>query len=104
MSDRLIKCLDKHVNLEMNVTIGSLVSCLDTCDAMNMIEALDLAQQDCDFTMDVIKMLIKSLRGDMEHDEMKEFLKELKELNKKITKDKFLKTVGDKIVNEVSDV
>lgn len=95
MSEKLIKAMEAELRVVSMVNVGALVEAMDDTDIFNMITAMDLSRQDCDFTMDIIRMLVKSLRVDIDHTEMKEFLKELKQISKVIDNQKF----GESIAN-----
>lgn len=77
--DRL---MNTHVRIRAQVPISSMVTELDEADTVALIRALDLSQQDADFTIKVIKELWKSLLVDMGPEEMVKFSKELKRIAK----------------------
>lgn len=66
------------------LTLGDVLDRLEKLDQdpQDLILAIDLSQQDADFTIATIKKLFESLCGDLEYYEAKELLKELKQINK----------------------
>lgn len=78
----LFKHIEKEIPITVTTSIGSLIAGLDQTDAKNVIVALDLAQADADFTIDVIKTIFKSLTVDLDKDEMKTLESELKQIRK----------------------
>ncbi|ANA49329.1 hypothetical protein PMW_204 [Pseudomonas phage phiPMW] len=67
------------------LTVGDMIDRLtnhEYGDLTDVILAIDLSQQDSDFTIATIKKLFESLCGDLSKDEMKELMKELKQINK----------------------
>lgn len=81
---QLEKLIDNKLELHTTISLGDIVLNIDEQEALDLIKALDLAQDDGDFTVHIIKMLFKSLRSDFDQDEGKELIKELKKLNKSI--------------------
>lgn len=93
---QLLKECQKVVNIEMNTTVGAIANSLDQTDAISLIKAIDLSQQDSDFTIELIKELFTSLRVDIDHEDGKILVKELKALNKYITN----KNYGEELKGE----
>jgi hypothetical protein len=82
-----LQCLYKRT-FEMNVstTVGDIVMAIDGDDdmAVTLIKAIDLSFEDTDFTISLIKELFKSLRVDLDKQEAKDVISELKQINKSI--------------------
>lgn len=76
------------LTFEMNVstTVGDIVMAVDGDEntAITLIKAIDLSFEDTDFTVLLIKELFKSLRVDLDKQEAKDVISELKEINKSI--------------------
>lgn len=81
---KLTNLLGRRMELTSTVEFGDIALNLDSKDAADLIKTIDLGQQDGDFTIQLIKDLFKSLRGDFDQDEAKELIKELKKINKSI--------------------
>ena len=77
-----VRLMNTHVKIRAQIPLESLVHDLDETDTLNMIRALDIAQQDADFTITVIKELWRSLMIDMGEPEMINLSKELKRIAK----------------------
>jgi hypothetical protein len=74
--------INKPVRINAPIKVGDLLNELTEESALAIIHGVDLSFQDADFTMTAIKALFKSLCTDMDEDEMKSLIKELKVINK----------------------
>jgi hypothetical protein len=70
-----MKILDNHFDLNVSIPIMAITHSISRDDAHELIKAIDLRFAECDFTLDVIKYLVDSLRGDMTDEEIKTYLK-----------------------------
>lgn len=61
-------------DIPVNIDVGQLVSRLSREDSLILIEAIDLRFAECDFTLTVLKKLVKSLESDMSKEEIKQDL------------------------------
>jgi hypothetical protein len=61
-------------DIPVNIEVSQLVSRLSREDAFQLIEAIDLRFAECDFTLSVLKTLVKSLESDMSKEEIKQDL------------------------------
>lgn len=78
--------MHRTFDINTTITVGDVVMGIDGDDvsAINLIKAIDLSFEDADFTIRLIKSLFKSLRVDLDKEEAKEVISELKLINKSI--------------------
>lgn len=69
---------DMIVEVETKVDLNALAFSLNETQAKNLILAVDLAQADGYFSLDVIKSLVHSLFCDYNRKDIRDFLKELR--------------------------
>lgn len=67
--------------ISVDIRVDDVCPVVSSESAKKLILALDLGQQDVDFTVDVIKELFKSLRNDLPFSDGKVILKQLKAIN-----------------------
>ena len=81
----LNKLVGRKLSITSTMDFGDIIGGLESeVDAIDLVIAIDLAQQDGDFTIKLINTLFRSLRIDFDYDEGKQVIKHLKELNKSI--------------------
>lgn len=78
--------MKRNVELNLNTTIGEIVMSIDGDEevAVGLAKAIDLSFADADFTIRLIKELFLSLRVDIDKQEGKDLISELKKINKSI--------------------
>jgi hypothetical protein len=82
---QLANLLDRKLSMNATVEFSSILCSIeDETDAIDLVKAIDLAQEDVDFTIKLIETLFKSLRIDLSSSEGKEVIKKLKKINKSI--------------------
>jgi hypothetical protein len=82
---QLANLVDRKLSVCSQIEFGDILQGIDSeKDALDLVMALDLAQEDVGFTIKLINMLFKSLRVDLDKQEAKDVIKELKQLNKSI--------------------
>lgn len=66
------------VNVQATVDLSHLAHSLTELEAFETIKEIDLAQEDTDFTQEVVTRLVVSLLMDMDAEDIRQFLKELR--------------------------
>ena len=77
--------VNRKLTLYTTLEFGDIIHGIDEKDAVDLVKAIDLAQEDADFTIKLIESLFASLRVDLCRDEGKEVIKSLKKINKSFT-------------------
>jgi hypothetical protein len=63
--------------LTLEVNLDQIVRALSRDDAMELIQKIDLRFAECDFTIELINNLIKSLKPDMSNQDIRQNLHQL---------------------------
>ena len=61
-------------DIPVNIDVSQLVSRLSREDALILIKSIDSRFAECDFTLNILKVLVKSLESDMSKEEIKQDL------------------------------
>jgi hypothetical protein len=82
---QLENLVERKLSVCSTIEFGDIINGIEgEKDAIDLVMAIDLSQEDVGFTINLIKTLFKSMRIDLDKQEGKDVISELKQINKSI--------------------